>query len=225
MAIGLGKMFGFEFLENFNYPYMSKSITEFWRRWHISLGTWFRDYVYIPLGGNRRGLTLQLRNILVVWLLTGVWHGASWNFVVWGLYFGLLLMIEKLFLLKILQRIPRIFTHIYTMLFVIISWALFAFDNLSQGIAFIGAMFGQHGAPLYDGTSIYLLLTNGLLLLIGVVGSTDIPKRLVNRAERALANRPAFVTTGACAVLLGLSVLCVAYLVDASYNPFLYFRF
>jgi alginate O-acetyltransferase complex protein AlgI len=225
MAIGLGKMFGFEFLENFRYPYMSKSITEFWRRWHISLSTWFRDYVYIPLGGNRRGLPLQLRNILVVWVLTGIWHGASWNFVLWGLYFGILLVIEKLFLLRLLEKAPSIIARLYTMLIVIISWAIFAFDDMSQGILFIGSMFGMRGAALYDNTSLYLLLTNGLLLLIGGFGSTDIPKRIVNRLETILKSRPALVTAGACAVLLGLSALCVAYLVDASYNPFLYFRF
>ena len=225
MAIGLGKMFGFEFLENFNYPYISNSITEFWRRWHISLSTWFREYVYIPLGGNRRGLTLQLRNIFIVWLLTGIWHGASWNFVIWGLYFGVLLALEKLFLLKLLQRIPSFFTHIYTMLLVIISWAIFAFDSLPQGISFIGAMFGAHGAPVFDHTSLYLLLTNAAMLLICAVGSTEYPKRAARRIERAIADRPALATTGVCAVLLCMSALCVAYLVDASYNPFLYFRF
>ncbi|HJD23683.1 MAG TPA: MBOAT family protein [Firmicutes bacterium] len=226
MAIGLGKMFGFHFLENFNYPYMSKSITEFWRRWHISLSTWFRDYVYIPLGGNRRGLPIQIRNILVVWLLTGIWHGASWNFVAWGLFFGVLLMVEKLFLLKWLEKAPGFVGRIYTMLMVILSWALFAFDSLSAGFSFIGAMFGAHGAGLFDTRSLYLLVTNGLLLLIGAVGCTDWPKRLVAKLENgALAKHSAISTACAGVVLLGISVLSVAYLVDASYNPFLYFRF
>ncbi len=226
MAIGLGKMFGFHFLENFNYPYMSKSITEFWRRWHISLSTWFRDYVYIPLGGNRRGLPIQIRNILVVWLLTGIWHGASWNFVAWGLFFGVLLMVEKLFLLKWLERAPGIVGRIYTMLMVILSWALFAFDSLSAGFSFIGAMFGAHGAGLFDTRSLYLLVTNGLLLLIGAIGCTDWPKRLVAKLENgALAKHSAISTACAGVVLLAISVLSVAYLVDASYNPFLYFRF
>jgi len=224
MAIGLGKMFGFEFLENFNYPYMSKSITEFWRRWHISLGTWFRDYVYIPLGGNRKGLPKQLRNILIVWMLTGIWHGASWNFVLWGLYFGILLAIEKLFLLNILKRLPSAISHIYTMFIVIISWVIFAFDNASDGFAYLSAMFGGGGA-LFDNQSIYLLITNFILLLIGSIGSTDYPKRFVESLENKLAKKQTLVTSGACAVLLGLAVLCVAYLVDASYNPFLYFRF
>lgn len=226
MAIGLGKMFGFTFLENFNYPYMSKSITEFWRRWHISLSTWFRDYVYIPLGGNRRGLPVQIRNILVVWLLTGIWHGASWNFVAWGLFFGVLLMAEKLFLLKWLEKAPGIVGRIYTMLMVILSWALFAFDSLSAGFSFIGSMFGAHGAGLFDDRSLYLLLTNGLLLFIGAVGCTNWPKRLVAKLENGvLAKRSALSTACAGVVLLAISVLSVAYLVDASYNPFLYFRF
>ena len=227
MAIGLGKMFGFTFLENFNYPYMSKSITEFWRRWHISLSTWFRDYVYIPLGGNRKGLPIQIRNILVVWILTGIWHGASWNFVAWGLFFGVLLMAEKLFLLKRLEKAPAVVSHLYTMLMVILSWALFAFDSLSAGFSYIGAMFGAHGAGLYDSRSLYLLLTNGLLLLIGAVGCTNLPKRAAARLEngRLALSRPAVSTVAAGVVLLAISALSVAYLVDASYNPFLYFRF
>ena len=224
MAIGLGKMFGFEFLENFDYPYMSKSITEFWRRWHISLGTWFRDYVYIPLGGNRKGLPKQIRNILIVWLLTGIWHGASWNFVVWGIYFGILLMVEKLFLLRVLERLPAAVSRICTMLIVIISWAIFAFDKLSDGISYIGWMFGASGI-LFDSKSIYLLLTNFVLLLIGCIGSTDYPKRLVSKLESRLGKSPKISTCGACAILFIIAILCVAYLVDASYNPFLYFRF
>ncbi|MDD2362248.1 MAG: MBOAT family protein [Oscillospiraceae bacterium] len=225
MAIGLGKMFGFEFLENFDYPYISKSITEFWRRWHISLGTWFREYVYIPLGGNRRGLPIQLRNILIVWLLTGIWHGASWNFVVWGLYFGILLALEKVFLLKILKKIPSIFTHIYTMLLVIISWVIFAFDDLADGVTYIGAMFGANGAPAFDNSSIYLFITNAVLFIVAAIGSTDYPKRLTMRIEKAFITKPALSTLVGCAVLFVISGLCVAYLVDASYNPFLYFRF
>ncbi len=225
MAIGLGKMFGFEFLENFNYPYMSKSITEFWRRWHISLSTWFRDYVYIPLGGNRRGLALQLRNLILVWLLTGIWHGASWNFVIWGLYFGVLLILEKLFLLKVLQRIHKFFSHTYTILLVIISWAIFAFDSLKQGVYFIGSMFGVYKASIADNVSIYLLLTNGILLLIGIAGSTDYPKRALKFLQAYLHKKPALATAGACVLLLIISLLSVAYVVDASYNPFLYFRF
>ena len=157
MAIGLGRMFGFHFMENFNYPYTARSITDFWRRWHISLSTWFREYVYIPLGGNRRGLPIQLRNLLIVWTLTGVWHGASWSFVTWGLYFGVLLILEKLFLLKLLERLPKFVGHIYTMFLVIISWAIFAFDSLGSGLQFIRAMFGGFGQAFADRGSWYLL--------------------------------------------------------------------
>ena len=142
MACGLGNMMGFEFLKNFNYPYIAKSITDFWRRWHISLSTWFKEYVYIPLGGNRRGLAIQLRNIAIVWALTGIWHGASWNFLLWGVYFGILLMLEKLFLLRWLERLPAILRHGYALFLILIGWVLFAFDDLSAGIAYLGALFG-----------------------------------------------------------------------------------
>ena len=150
MAIGLGRMFGFHFLENFDYPYISKSITEFWRRWHISLSSWFKEYVYIPLGGNRKGFPKQIRNILIVWLLTGFWHGASWNFVAWGLYFGVLLIVEKLFLLRFLKKLPAFFQHVYTMLLVMLGWAIFSFDSLGNGIAYILALFGGYGQPIWD---------------------------------------------------------------------------
>ena len=151
MAIGLGRMFGFHFLENFDYPYISKSITEFWRRWHISLSSWFKEYVYIPLGGNRKGFPKQIRNILIVWLLTGFWHGASWNFVAWGLYFGVLLIVEKIFLLRFLKKLPAFFQHVYTMLLVMLGWAIFSFDSLGNGIAYIRALFGGYGQPIWDG--------------------------------------------------------------------------
>ena len=143
-------MFGFHFPENFNYPYTSKSITEFWRRWHISLGTWFKEYVYIPLGGNRVGIKKQIRNIFIVWLLTGFWHGASWNFVLWGLYFGVLLIIEKLILAKYLEKVPTILRHIYTMFLVIISWIIFAFDDMANVFLYLKAMFGMNGAGLLN---------------------------------------------------------------------------
>lgn len=145
MAIGLGRMFGFHFLENFNYPYISGSITEFWRRWHMSLSSWFKEYVYIPLGGNRKGLPRQIRNILIVWLLTGIWHGAGWNFVVWGLYFGAVLILEKLFLLRCLNRLPALFRHIYALLLIMLGWAVFAFDSLGSGLGLIRALFGGYG--------------------------------------------------------------------------------
>ncbi len=232
MAIGLGRMFGFHFMENFNYPYTARSITDFWRRWHISLSTWFREYVYIPLGGNRRGLPIQLRNLLIVWTLTGVWHGASWSFVTWGLYFGVLLILEKLFLLKLLERLPKFVGHIYTMFLVIISWAIFAFDSLGSGLQFIRAMFGGFGQAFADRGSWYLLYTNLILLVILIIGSTQLPRRLYGRMEsRLLAadgrGRPHAVALGAVETVLVLAglVLSVSFVVDASYNPFLYFRF
>lgn len=222
MAIGLGSMLGFRFLENFNYPYMSKSITEFWRRWHISLGSWFRDYVYIPLGGNRKGLAIQLRNICIVWLLTGFWHGANWTFVLWGVYFGVLLIIEKMFLLKLLKKASAAVGHIYTMFFVIISWVIFALDDMKSVTSYIGAMFGAGGAFL-DRTSLYLLGANAILLVILALASTDIPAKLGNSLIARIGDRPASVVQNVvfCAVM----IVSTAYLVDATFNPFLYFRF
>lgn len=225
MAIGLGWMFGFHFLENFDYPYISKSITEFWRRWHISLSSWFKEYVYIPLGGNRKGFPKQIRNILIVWLLTGFWHGASWNFVAWGLYFGVLLIAEKLFLLRFLEKLPAFFQHVYTMLLVMLGWAIFSFDSLGSGLSYIRALFGGYGQPVWDGGGLYLLYTNIALLLIAAVGSTPLPQKLWHRVEGRLSAHP--IPLGAmetCLVAAGM-VLSIAFLVDASYNPFLYFRF
>ncbi len=223
MAIGLGRMLGFKFLENFNYPYLSRSITEFWRRWHISLGSWFRDYVYIPLGGNRKGFPLQIRNICIVWLLTGLWHGASWNFVLWGAYFGVLLIIEKLFLLKLLKKAPVVISHVYTLFLVVVSWAIFAIDDMERLGQFIGAMFGS-GGSFYDTHSLYLLTTNAVLLIILAIASTPAPKILAGKLLARLGDRPltAVIENVAYAVIF---VLSVAYIVDATYNPFLYFRF
>lgn len=223
MAIGLGNMLGFRFLENFDYPYMSKSITEFWRRWHISLGSWFRDYVYIPLGGNRKGLAKQIRNICVVWLLTGLWHGANWTFVLWGAYFGVLLIIEKMFLLKALKKAPAIVGHIYTMFFVIISWVIFALDDMKSVTGYIGAMFGAGGA-LYDKTSLYLLSTNIILLVILALASTNLPARLGNSLVDRLGEKPLSAVVQNV-VFAAVILISTAYLVDATYNPFLYFRF
>ena len=224
MAIGLGRMFGFKFLENFDYPYMSKSITEFWRRWHISLGTWFKEYVYIPLGGNRKGMPKQIRNIVVVWLLTGIWHGASWNFALWGAYFAVLLILEKVFLLKRLEKLPKAVSHVYTLLLVVVSWVIFSFDKLGDVLTYIRAMFGGYGTAFADRQSLYLLSTNALLLLVVAVGCTDYPKRI---AVRLMGNRlhtaVGIVSVNALVILLLL--LSVAYIVNASYNPFLYFRF
>lgn len=221
MAIGLGKMLGFSFLENFDYPYMSFSVTEFWRRWHISLGTWFRDYVYIPLGGNRSGFAKQLRNIAIVWLLTGLWHGASWNFVLWGAFFGILLIFEKLFLLKFLKNHKAI-GHFYTLFAVVISWAIFAIEDMQRLGQYLGAMFGA-GGSFANSTTVYLLMTNAILLIILAVASTPYPAKI---AAKLYAKATGIVPVTLenlfyCAVIL----LSTAYLVDASYNPFLYFRF
>lgn len=219
MAIGLGRMLGFEFLENFNYPYISKSITEFWRRWHISLGTWFRDYVYIPLGGNRRGLKRQLLNILIVWALTGIWHGANWTFLVWGLYYALFLVIEKTFLLKALDKTPNFIRHIYTMLVVTCGWAIFQLDSMKAVWAYFKAMFGGGAAGLYASGDLYYLASFAAVLIVSAVLSTDLMKKLWDRLPRKAAGilRP----VGIVCVL----VLSTAYLVDSTYNPFLYFRF
>ena len=221
MAIGLGRMLGFEFLENFNYPYISKSITEFWRRWHISLSTWFREYVYIPLGGNRRGKLRQYRNIAVVWLLTGFWHGASWNFLLWGAYFCVLLIVEKLFLYKWLQKAPAVLAHLYTMFFVCISWLIFYFTDLGEGLTCLKAMFGVGVTSFATPTVVYDLLRYLPLLLICVLAATPLPKRLFN----ALKNR--FVTMRYAQVLLiaGAFLVITAYLVDSTFSPFLYYRF
>ncbi|GAB6989927.1 MBOAT family O-acyltransferase [Paenibacillus pini] len=216
MAIGLGLMFGFRFNENFNKPYIAQSITDFWRRWHISLSSWFRDYVYIPLGGNRRGLGIQLRNILVVWLLTGLWHGANWNFILWGLYFGIILMIEKWWALKLLQRSPRWIRHTYAIVLILIGWVIFAFDKLPQVQGYLKAMFGLNGVPLWNDNTLYFAYTNVILIIVLVIASMPIKK------VDTLVSRSTIWNLAWCAILF---VLSVAYLVDASFNPFLYFRF
>lgn len=225
MAIGLGHMFGFRFLENFNYPYISKSITEFWRRWHISLSTWFRDYVYIPLGGNRVKLWKHVRNILVVWLLTGIWHGASWNFVLWGVYYGVLLLIEKFVLGRFLKKLPSVLQHIYCMFFVMIGWNLFVFDDMGLGFGFMRALFGGYGQGLFNQETIYLLYNNAVLLVLLIFGSTQIPKKAAARLMNGLRNREVAVTVIKNVFYVVIFFLSVAWLVDASYNPFLYFRF
>ena len=225
MAIGLGMMFGFHFPENFNYPYISRSATEFWRRWHISLGSFFRDYVYIPLGGNRKRVYL---NLAITWFLTGLWHGASWNFILWGCYFGLLIMIEKLFLLKVFEKIPRVFSHIYSLFIVIIGWALFYFTDMTQLKACLEAMFGLADIPLTDELTRSSLLNNVYLIGAAVIFSMPIYKLITEKADK-LGRRSggAFVTfktvqTVMTVVLLGVSSIM---LVGQTYNPFLYFRF
>lgn len=225
MAIGLGAIFGFRFDENFNYPYQSKSITEFWRRWHISLSTWFKEYVYIPLGGNRCSRPKQYRNIFVVWALTGIWHGASWNFLAWGLYFCIILVIEKTFLLKILEKLPEFLRHIYTMVLVLVGWAIFAFDNFSQGIMYAGKMFGIGAAGMVNDYTLYVLLSYGLVFVILILGCTCLPKRSVLYAYKNLLKNDAAKTVVLNLFLVTVLIVSVAYIVDASYNPFLYFRF
>lgn len=217
MAVGLGRMLGFEFLENFNYPYLAKSITDFWRRWHISLSSWFRDYVYIPLGGNRVARWKHYRNIAIVWLLTGLWHGASWNFLLWGAYFAVLLMLEKAFLLRWLQKIPAFFSHLYTMLLVMLSWAIFAIEDFGQLHSYLGIFFGGH--PFVNRACLYDLRSYAVLLVLLVIGSTPLCARLYHRIPERVRDLLSPVL-----MLAGLLV-STAYLVDSTYNPFLYFRF
>lgn len=224
MAIGLGHMFGFRFLENFNYPYQAKSVTEFWRRWHISLGTWFREYVYIPLGGNRVSRVRFIRNIMIVWMLTGIWHGADWNFVLWGIYYGVLLLVEKLFLKKYLEKTPGWLQHVYTMFTVMIGWFIFTWNENESGFAYLKAMFGMGGGFADRGT-VYLLYTNAILLGMLILGSTDLPARLAGLCRARIAGRDTLTTVVRCVFLTAVFFLSTAYLVNASYNPFLYFRF
>ncbi len=221
MAIGLGKMIGFKFLENFDYPYIAKSITDFWRRWHISLSTWFREYVYIPLGGNRRGKSRQIFNLLVVWFLTGFWHGASWNYILWGLYYFLLLMVEKLFLLDKLKKAPTFISHIYTIFFVIIGWLLFVFEDLGAGMIWLGNMFGVGVDTFMSRSDIWQIVRNLPFLLILAVASTPLPKKIYNKITSSSSAAMTAASVGGIFVLL----ICMAYLVDSSFNPFLYFRF
>ena len=224
MAIGIGRVFGLRFPENFNYPYLAHTVTDFWRRWHMTLSSWFRDYVYIPLGGNRRGLPRQLWNILIVWTLTGLWHGANWTFAAWGMYFALLLTLEKLFLLRVLERLPRAVGRIYTLLAVLLSFVLFQSERFSAALALLSEMFGAAGTALHSSAAVYALRSYGLLLLMGCIGATPLPKKLAARlgARRWGAGALRALTP---AVLLLLLLLCTAYLADGSFNPFLYFRF
>ena len=222
MAIGLGLIFGFRFLENFNYPLIASSITDFWRRWHMSLSSWFRDYVYIPLGGNRNGLIKQIRNIFVVWFLTGFWHGASWNFIIWGLYFGVLLVIEKMFLKKFIDK-TKVFKYVYTSIIVVISFFIFSTDNLKDIFSSLGNMFMINDIPLTSSSTIYYLKNNLVLLIISIIGATPLMKCLVKKIR--LSKFKKVVECLEVVVVLGLLILTTAFLVDASFNPFLYFRF
>ncbi|MCL2108815.1 MAG: MBOAT family protein [Oscillospiraceae bacterium] len=223
MAIGLGKMLGFHFPKNFDYPYMSKSISEFWRRWHITLGAWFKSYVYFPLGGSRRGLSRTVINLAIVWLLTGIWHGASWNFIVWGVFYGVIIIAEKLFLGRLLEKIPGVFRSIYTMLFVIIGWVIFDTANLSTAFGYIAAMFGFGGnSAIADSTSSYLLLNYSVMLLICIFACTNLWRRIYTALYKIT---PAVLNYCAVAYEAVVFIFVTAYLVNAGYNPFLYFNF
>ncbi len=221
MAIGLGRMFGFKFPENFLYPYESVSITDFWRRWHITLSTWFKEYLYIPLGGNRRGLARQALNLLIVWTLTGFWHGAGWNFVMWGLYYFLILFIEKLFLLKVLDKLPKLLRHVYALLLIVIGWVIFASDDVSVLLPYLGSMFGANGAV--GGMDVYTLATRAVLIVICCIASTQLPKKLFLSCTGAMNEKAAFVLKSV--LTLALLALSMVFLIGDSYNPFLYFRF
>ncbi|MBQ2758624.1 MAG: MBOAT family protein [Clostridia bacterium] len=223
MAIGLGKLFGFDFMENFRHPFVSKSITEFWRRWHISLGSWFRDYVYIPLGGNRVSKIKGFRNIFVVWMLTGFWHGAAWNFIVWGLYFAVLLIIEKLWLKKYIEK-SKLFSHIYVMLLIVISFVIFNASDMSQAFADIAGMFGAGSLPLYSDEWLYYLRSFAVIIVIAIIGSTELPVKAMAALKKNSKIEKCINVIEPVALVV-LLVLITAYLVDGSFNPFLYFRF
>lgn len=223
MAIGLGHVFGFDFLENFNYPFISRSITEFWRRWHMSLGSWFRDYLYIPLGGNRVPRGRWIFNIAVVWAATGLWHGAAWNFVAWGIFFAVLLVLEKLFLKKWLDRAPAR-GHIYVMLLVIISFVLFDATSLRGAGETIGAMFGAGGLPAVSFEALYNLRSYAVVLILGIIGSTPLPKLAVERIRKT-SGGAVLINAAEPVALVALLAVSTAFLIDGSFNPFLYFRF
>ena len=223
IAIGLGKMLGFNFPENFNYPYMAKSITDFWRRWHMTLSSWFRDYVYIPLGGNKKGVLKQIRNILIVWSLTGLWHGASWNFIVWGLYFGILLILEKFILKKYFSNVPKFIKGIYTLFLVMISFVIFQGDSLSRAFNIIKGLFGLNGELFINNVTLYYLKGYFLFIVLGVIGSTNYVKNLVIKISNG--NGKKIINILEPIYLLILLIIVTMYLIDSSYNPFLYFRF
>ena len=226
MAIGMGAILGFHFPENFNYPYMAKSVTDFWRRWHISLSSWFREYVYIPLGGNRRGMPRQLFNILIVWMLTGIWHGAGWNFLLWGLWFALWLILEKLVLGRVLKVLPSMVGRLYTWLVVLVSWVFFAIESGNGAMNYLYVMFGQGAAGLYDSATLFTLLEYRVLLLFAALAATPLAHRLSEAFFRSTGSGVVAVRRVAEKLVLSLLLLAsIAYIVEASYNPFLYFRF
>ncbi len=223
MAIGLGKIFGFDFLENFNYPFISKSITEFWRRWHMSLGSWFRDYVYIPMGGNRVGKIRLLFNIFTVWFLTGFWHGAEWNFIIWGIYFATLLLVEKYFLLKNLKK-HNIISHFYVLFFIAISFAIFSANGLIESIGVVGGMFGANNIPLISSSMIYNLRSFAFVILLAMFCATPIPKKIKEYLDTKKVFKLSFEILE-IPFLVILLIVSTSFLADGSFNPFLYFRF
>ena len=223
MAIGLGKIFGFEFLENFNYPFISGSITEFWRRWHISLGTWFRDYVYIPLGGNRVSRWRGLFNIFVVWMLTGFWHGAAWNFIFWGLFFALCLLVEKLWLLPYLKK-AKVWNHFYVIALVLLSFALFASEDMGMLAFQLRGMFGLSDAPLISVQTVYYLRSYAVVFIVALIGSTPLIRNVLLSLQKR-KNGEKILNLAEPIALLGLLLVMTGYLVDGSFSPFLYFRF
>lgn len=222
MAIGLANIFGMDFDENFNYPYISKSITEFWRRWHITLGSWFRDYIYIPLGGNKKGFLKQIRNILIVWFLTGAWHGASWNFILWGLFFGVILILEKVILLKLLKKLPTWTNYVYTAFLVLISWVIFAFEDLGKVKDYLFTMLHLNKTNIVNAEGLYYLKNYFIIIVIGLILSTPVISKLLKKLEEKHTNIRSILITG---IYIGILVLSTASLVSDSYNPFLYFRF
>lgn len=224
MAIGLGKILGFNFLENFNYPFISKSITEFWQRWHISLGSWFRDYVYIPLGGSRVNKCKLIRNILVVWTLTGLWHGAAWNFIIWGLYFGIILLIEKLVLKKYLDKMPNILKHLYVLLIVGLSFVIFGADNITRAFDILKNIVGLNGLPFYNKITGYYLRNYIIIIILGILFSMPIIKNIIERLKKKDSIKK-IINLGEIALILIIFLLVTSSLIDNSYNPFLYFRF
>lgn len=224
MAIGLGRMFGFDFLENFNYPFISKSIKEFWRRWHISLSSFFRDYVYIPLGGNRVSRGRWIFNLLIVWSLTGLWHGDSWNFILWGIYFAILLIIENLFLQNILNKLPALIQHIYAKFFIIISFVIFNNENIKDLWSSLYNMFNFKGLDLYNDFSTYYLKSYTVLLIVSVIGATPILKNIIQKINKNVTGQKVISTINPILNIV-LLVVVTAYLIDGSFNPFLYFRF
>ena len=223
MAVGLGKMFGFEFKKNFDYPYISESVTEFWRRWHISLSTWFREYVYIPLGGNRCSVSRNIFNLMVVWTLTGMWHGAAWNFIAWGVYYGVILVMEKYVWGVSLDRLPGIVRHIYAIVLVLVGWVFFFSPSLGYALRYLGSMIGG-GAGIVDSEGAFLLFTHWLLYLLAVLGSSALGLRLLSLVPRLIRNGKAG-TAVSVVIYMGIFVISVAFLVTDTFNPFLYFRF